>query len=116
ALRVGEHLPVLAREDLRDLLLPVVYELANPEEEIRPLRERERTPGREGLLRRLDGRVDFLDAREVDGPRLLPRRGVVDRAAATRLAGDAAPADPVVDPLDPGARVPRRRCQFRHLI
>src|SRR5205085_2307354 len=77
-----------------------VHELADAEEELRAARERERAPGRERLLRRLDGAVDLLGAREVDGSRLPTGGGVVDRAGAARLAGDGAAADPVRDTAD----------------
>ncbi len=95
--RVGEHLAVLAREDLGDLLAPRVQQLTDAEEELGPFRERGRPPGRESLPRCLDGRVDLLHARKVDGAGLAAGRGVEDRAAAAGAAVDPAPADPVRD-------------------
>jgi hypothetical protein len=83
ALRVREDLPVLGGEDLGDLVAALVHEVAHAEEELGAPRERERTPDREGLLRRLDGAVDLLGTCEVDGAGLLPSRRVVDRAGAT---------------------------------
>ena len=47
--RVREHLAVLGVRMLRDLLAPRVEELANREEELGPLRERQRAPRRERL-------------------------------------------------------------------
>ena len=46
ALRVGEHLAVLEREELRDVLAVLVDELADPEEELGAPRERQRAPAR----------------------------------------------------------------------
>ena len=47
--RVGEHLAVLGGQELRDLLALLVEELADREEELGALRERERAPGGERL-------------------------------------------------------------------
>ncbi len=47
--RVGEHLAVLAREDLGHLLAPRVQELADAEEELGAFRERRLAPGGEGV-------------------------------------------------------------------
>ena len=85
--RVGEDLAVLGGEEAREVVAVLVDELADAEEELGAARERERAPGGEGAPRGLDGGVDLLDGREVDGARLLAGRGVVDRAAAARLAG-----------------------------
>jgi len=98
--RVGEHLAVLLRQDLRDLLALVVQELADREEELGAPGERHRPPGRERLLRGLDRLVDLLDRREIDRPRLLPRRRVEHRAGAAGLPRIGAAGDPVIDRLD----------------
>ena len=96
--RVGEHLAVLAGEDLGHLVAPGVEQLPDAEEELGALRERGLAPGREGTAGRLDGRVHLLGGREVDGAGLVTSRGVVDRAAASGAALDAASAYPVRDP------------------
>ena len=93
-------LPCSAVRMLRDLLAPLVEELADREEELGALRERERAPRRERRLRGLDRAVDLLDRREVDRAGLLAGRRVVDGAGAPRLARVRGSGDPVVDRLD----------------
>ena len=93
-------LPCSAVRMLRDFLAVLVDELADREEELGPLRERDRAPGLEGLLRGLNRGVDLLDRREVELARLPAGRRVVDGARAPRGSGDAAAADPVADLLD----------------
>ena len=66
-------------------------------------------------LRRLDGRVDLLDGGEVDGAGLRAGRRVVHGAAAAGRPGDAAPVDPVADPLDARLLGRGRGCQLGHL-
>ena len=94
--RVGEHLAVLRGEDPRDLLAVRVHQLADAEDQLGALRERDRAPGREGLLRGRDRAVDLLDGREVDLAGLLAGGRVVDGAAAPGLALGRSPADPVI--------------------
>src|SRR5439155_1675505 len=79
---------------------------ADGEEELGPLRERRRAPSGERVPRRLDGRIDLLGSREVDGAGLAAGRRVVDRAVVTGAAVDPASADPVRDAGD-GGRVDR---------
>src|SRR5204863_720763 len=93
AQRVREHLAVLARKELRDLLALLVEELADREEELRPLRQRQRAPGGERLLRGLNGLIDLVGGSEVDGARLLSRGRVEHRPGASRSADVRAPAD-----------------------
>jgi hypothetical protein len=95
ALRVGEDLAVLLREDRGDVVPALVDKLAYREQELLALGERYAAPARERLFGRLHGAIDLLDRGEVHLLRLHPKRGVVDRAAAARLAGDNLPADPV---------------------
>src|SRR5207249_3924595 len=63
---VREDLAVLRREHAGEVLAMVVDELADPEEELRAARQRNRSPGREGSLRRGDRGADLLDRGEVD--------------------------------------------------
>ena len=99
AQRVGEDLAVLGGDQPRELVAVLVDELADAEEELRALRERDRAPGREGRLRGRDGAVDLLDRREVDLGCLLAGGRVEDAAAAARLPGHGPAVDPVADPL-----------------
>ena len=109
AQRVGEHLAVLGREQLRDVLAVLVEELADREEELGALRERQSrarrgTPPSPPATARSTSSTD----REVDLARLLARRRVVDGAAAARTSpATRLAADPVVDPLELAA-APRR--------
>ncbi len=113
--RVGEHLAVLGREELREVLPVGVEELADPEEELGALRERHGAPRLPGLGAVPHRRVDLLDRGEVDSTRLEAERGVVDRAAATRRPVDPLPADPVRDPRDRLAALGGRRLgKLRH--
>jgi len=65
--RVREHLAVLGRQELRDLLALRVEQLADREEELGAPGERQGAPrGRSGL-RGLNGTVDLGDRGEVDG-------------------------------------------------
>ena len=96
--RVREHLPVLLREDRRDLALRVVDELPDREEELLALRERYRPPVLEAALRGLHRGVDLLDRGEIDLFGLNPLRRVVDGPASAGLPGTSAAADPVADP------------------
>src|SRR5581483_9092808 len=98
--RVREDLAVLGGEDAGDVLAVLVDELPDAEEELGAAREGDGAPALERLLRSPDGRVDLLDAREVDRARLLAGCGVPDRAAPARGAFDRLPADPVVNGLD----------------
>src|SRR5207237_4040085 len=100
ALCVGEHLAVLGREELRDVLTVLVEQLADAEEELGAARERDRAPGLEGPRRGLDRAVDLLDAREVDLSGLRAGGRVVDGAAAAGLPLDPLPVDPVRDSGD----------------
>ena len=111
---VGKHLAVLVRQDPRDLVAPLVHELADREHQLGALRQRGGAPGGERRTCRLDGRIDLLHAREVDGAGLLARRGVVDGAAPPGLAGDGPAADPMVDALRLGAGVGGCRCELGH--
>src|SRR5439155_5537641 len=103
--RVREHLPVLGREMTREILPVGVEELADAEEELRALRDREGAPRRERRLRRLDGGIDVFDAREIDGARLDAGRGVEDGTAPAGSPLAAGAADPVVDRPDGGRSV-----------
>ena len=94
---VGEHLAVLGGQDPGDLLATVVDELANPEQELGALRQRDGAPGGERRLRRLHGRIDLLHGGEVDLAGLASQRRVVDGPAAAGRAGHALAADPVGD-------------------
>ncbi len=106
AVRVGEHLAVLCRQEARDVVAVLVDELVDAEEELRALRERPVTPRRERLRRDADRAIQLLHRGEVDLARLLPRRRVVDGALATRLAPHVLSADPVADQLE----LRRHRC------
>ena len=114
--RVGEHLAVLVREDLRDLLALRMHELANPEHDVRALRQRDRAPALERRLGSGHSLADLLDGREVDLAGLRPERRVVDRPAAPGLAGHALAADPVADPLHTRVRALRGLDDLSHGI
>jgi hypothetical protein len=105
---------VLANEDLRDLLVTIANELADPEEELLPPGEGHGAPGGERLARGLDRSVDLLGRRKVDLAGLLARRGVPDRAAAAGFARNSLSADPVADARDPFARLLGCLCKLRH--
>ena len=113
--RVGEHLAVLRRQQLRDLLATLVRRARGSAKKssARFASDTARHVAN-ACLRRLDGGVDLLDRREVDRAGLTAGRGVVDGAAAARLPGDAAPADPVADPLDARALLDGRGCELGH--
>ncbi len=98
--RVRKNLAVLAREVLCDLLTPRMEELTNREEELGPLRERQRPPRGQCLPRGLDRQVDLLHRREIDRARLLTRRRVEHRPCAARPTRVGRSRDPVVDRLD----------------
>ena len=106
AVRVGEHLAVLCRQEAREVVAVLVDELVDAEEELRALRERPVAPRRVGGRRRRDRAVELLDRREGDLARLLARRRVVDGAIPAGLAPDALSADPVADRL----QLRRHRC------
>ena len=108
--RVREHLAVLVGEDARDLLAAIVDELADAEEDLRPLRERRGAPGGEGRGSGRNGRVHLLDGRERDLLRLLARGRVVDGPGAAGGARDARSADPVTDLRQLALFLPWRRC------
>ncbi len=92
-----------------------VEELANAEEELRALRERDGAPRLPGLRGVPHGRVDLLDRREVDRTGLRARGGVVDRPAAAGRPVDALPPDPVGNPCDRSvASFGRRLGKLRH--
>ena len=95
--RVGEHLAVLGREDARNLLAAVVHELADPEHQLGPLRERGGAPRGERRLRGGDRGTDLLGRRQVDLAALLPERRVVDGSGAAGRSLDGLAADPVAD-------------------
>src|SRR5436305_7868035 len=93
----------------------LVNELADPEEDLGLARERDGTPGGEGLPCCLDGAIDLLDGREVDLAGLDTFGGVVDRAPATRRSPDGLPPDPVGDSLQLLRTLCSRRLRdFRH--
>src|SRR5262249_41638587 len=89
----------------------LVEELADAEEELGPLRNRQRAPGGEGCLRSLDGEIDLLGRREVDRAGLRAGRRVEDLPDPSRSALVAAAANAVVDRLHGLRRVN----QFGHL-
>ena len=73
--RVRQHLAVLGHQELRDLLLARMHQLADVEHQLRAFRQRNRAPRREGSLRSLDGAIDLL------------HRGQIHRAALCPVAG-----------------------------
>ena len=113
--RVGEHLAVLGGEDPRGLLAALVHELADPEEQLRALRERRGAPGRERRLRGRDRGADLLGRREIDLARLLPERRVEHRPGPARSPLDGLAADPVADPGESFALLGGRGRQLGHL-
>ncbi len=78
AARLGEHLPHLARHELRELVLVLCHERAEAEEDLAALRRRYEPPGRERLLRGGNGTVDVVRRR----PRERPDQVTVGGAAA----------------------------------
>ena len=91
AVRVGQHLAVLGREEAREVVAVLVEELVDAEEELGALREREVAPRRMRVRRRRDRAVDLLDGGERDLAGLLARRRVVDRAVRPDSPATLAP-------------------------
>ena len=77
---------MLGGEQPGEVLAVRVEELADAEEELGAPRDRERAPGRECRLRRLNGEVDLLGGGEVDGAGLNAGRRVVDGPDTPRSA------------------------------
>ena len=80
AKRVGEHLAVLARQDLGEVALAALDELAEGEEDARPCGQRRAAPGSSGVGGRGDRRVDDRRVSERDPRARLAARRVVDVA------------------------------------
>jgi hypothetical protein len=87
----------------RQLVTPLVDQVADLEEDVRALAERRRAPSRKGGSGGGHGRRDLVDGREIDVLRQRPRGGVVDIALTARRPGDDAAADPVTDPAGRGS-------------
>ena len=68
AARLREHLPHLARHELRELVLVLGDERAETEEDLAALRRGHEPPARVGLLRGLHGAIDVLRRRPRERP------------------------------------------------
>src|SRR3979409_1204421 len=97
--RVGDHLAVLTGDDLGQLTLPCVEQLAEVEQDLRALGQRRIPPRRERGGSRVDHRAGILHS----GQRYLPRNGAGRRIRHRRRGVAAARVGLVVDPV--GARV-----------
>ena len=95
--RVGRDLAVLGGQVRRELVAVRLDEVADPEHDLGPLRQRRRPPGREGRPGLGHGRPDLGRGGEIDVAGQPAGRGIVDRALPTRCAGDGPSADPVAD-------------------
>ena len=83
AARLGEHLPHLARHEVRELVLRLGDERAEAEEDLAALRRRYEPPARVRLFRGFHGTIDVVRRR----PRERPDQVTVGGAAALeRLA------------------------------
>ena len=81
---VRRDLAVLGGQVRRELLAARLDEVPDLEQDVGPLRERRRAPGREGRLRRGDGGADLIGRGEVDLAGDPAGRRVVDRARGDR--------------------------------
>ena len=81
---VRRDLAVLGRQVGGELLAVRLDEVPDLEQDVGPLRQRRRPPGRERRLGRGDGGADLIDRGEVDLAGDPPGRRVVDRARAGR--------------------------------
>ena len=96
---VGEHLAVLAGDQLGQLVHGGVDELAEGEEHLRAPAQRRLGPLLECLEPTAYGVVDVLRAAQHHLPLLLPGRGVPHRCGAGRGARGGGAADPVLNGL-----------------
>ncbi len=118
--RVGEDLAVLGDEQLREVLLVGVDELADVEHQLGALGERDAAPRGERLPCDRYRGADFVDGCQVDGTGLPAGRRVEDRARPARGPLDGAAADPVVEGSDSGiggswGALTRLGCEFGHV-
>jgi hypothetical protein len=98
-LGVGEHLAVLVRDDLGQLVEVALDELAEREHDAGPADERHVAPALERLPRRRDGRVDIRRLGEHDLGLHLTAGGIPHLRAPNGRAGGLGAADPVLDRL-----------------
>ena len=118
--RVRGHLAVLGGQERGDVGPVLVDEVADPEQDLGPLRERRRPPGGERLRRGANGRVDLLGRREVDlaGQRVRSPGRRPGRSGRTSPATDRPPIQwwmRSVAPAPPSERRSAARlCDLRH--
>ena len=98
AQRVRRDLAVLGGQMRRELVTAGVHEVPDPEHDLRALRQRRGTPGRERRLGRGDRGPDLVDRGEIDRLRLRAGGRIEDRAFAPGRPGDDPAIDPVADP------------------
>ena len=82
---IGDDLAVLAGDDLGQLLLAGVEQLAEVEQDLGALGQRGVAPRRESRGRGIDHRTGILDAGQRDMPGTLPVAGFVTGAVAPLL-------------------------------
>ena len=85
---LGEHLPHLARHEVRELVLRLGDERAEAEEDLAALRRRYEPPARVRLLRGVDGAIDVVRRRPWERPDQVTVGGA---AALERLAAGVDP-------------------------
>ena len=108
---LGEHLPHLARHEVRELVLVLGEERAEAEEDLAALRRGHEPPALVRLLRGCDGSIDVLRRRPRERPDQVTVRGAatLERLVAGRV--DPLAADEVLKCLR--ARRHRAECSRR---
>ena len=102
ALGVGERLAVLLRDDLREVLLVRLHQLAKAHQHARAAQRRRRAPGGQRRRRGLHRRVDVGRVAERHVADHLAGGGIGDFAVARRARGHRASADPQRQPFECG--------------
>ena len=98
---VGQHLAVLGGDRSAEIGAVAIDELAETEQHLGTLRERRGPPRGERGRGFVDRGTDLVGRREVDLPRLDPRRRVVHRTGPARGARYELASDPMRDALHP---------------
>ena len=94
---VVEHLAMLSGDHGCELIRALVQQLAEVEQDLRPLSKRGRPPGRERRARGTDRGVDICIRGERDVLRHSAGRRVIDLAIAVRRPVERLTVDPVRD-------------------
>jgi hypothetical protein len=94
---VGQHLAVLAHDAPRKLVGVGVHQLAELEQDRRPLAERALAPRDRRFFRDGDGVIDVGDGRESNASSRRAGSRIVDGTPAVGVALECFAADPMVD-------------------